>query len=197
MKMAVDSPNFIIKVVWTAHFVLSSWGMMSGFIPVNTYWYTHLGLLAFGFWAIVDKKSIDAIIMFLVCLVVSVLNDMLCIAIYQPRADAAIERPGMPQSAKDTYRWGLGMAITNLLIKPISIFLIYRVYETRAKGAEFNYKLPAGIPGLNTGRSRTAYADIDEPAESNPTPTYQPPPLASYHDSPTTQKVDSQDHSEA
>ena len=36
---------------------------MSGFIPVNTYWYTHLGLLAFGFWAIVDKKSIDAIIM--------------------------------------------------------------------------------------------------------------------------------------
>ena len=36
---------------------------MSGYIGVSTYRYTHIGALAFGFWAIVDQKSLDAVIM--------------------------------------------------------------------------------------------------------------------------------------
>ncbi|XP_005099392.2 type-1 angiotensin II receptor-associated protein-like [Aplysia californica] len=201
--MALSPPSVMLKIVWMTHFILSSWALMSGFLAVSTYWYTHVAVLAFGFWAMVAEESVDAVLMFLATLCVSVVNDIMCLAIYEPRGHDRFESQdigNVSTSQKNEYRFALGMAITNLIVKPLTIFLVYRVYQSRSSGSEFN----AGIPGISgIGRSGGGYDNIDDPypnvhGKPSAPPTYQEPPASAYQSPPPPQaSVASQGQSEA
>ncbi|GFO35131.1 type-1 angiotensin ii receptor-associated protein-like [Plakobranchus ocellatus] len=176
--MASNPPALLLKGVWLLHFVLSSWAMLSGFIAVATYFYTHLLVLAIGLWAIIDASSADAIIMFMGSLMVSVLNDIILLGIYEPRGHDNFEDGNPGTGKRNEYRFALGMCITNLLLKPISLFLLYRIYQSRSDGSEFN----SGIPGIGGGGSHGGYDDITPSNTSSKEPPlynepgYQQPP---------------------
>ncbi|GFS15384.1 hypothetical protein ElyMa_003185600 [Elysia marginata] len=79
------------------------------------------------------------------------------------------------------------MCITNLLLKPISLFLLFRIYQSRSDGSDFS----AGIPGLGGSGGagpRGGYDDITGPgntASKEPPlynePGYQQPPPSTLH----------------
>ncbi|GFO45224.1 type-1 angiotensin ii receptor-associated protein-like isoform x3 [Plakobranchus ocellatus] len=57
-------------------------------------------------------------------------NDIIVISIYAPRTYDIIDNENINVSDgyKHEFRFALGMCISNLLLKPFSIFFIYREY---------------------------------------------------------------------
>lgn len=183
--MPASPPGLIIKVIWIVHFVLTSWALFAGWLP-GVYMYTHMAVLAFGFWTIVANESVDAALMFLVTLLFSVLNDILCLALYQPRAQNIFEIGRTTSSQTNEYRFSLGMAITNLILKPLTIFLVLRIYQGRVQGSEYSPAFP-GL-GATAPKREGPYNNIDSSqhppgvyGQHSDPPTYQAP---SYHEPP-------------
>lgn len=67
---------------------------------------------------------------FLLGMVATVLTDIVHFGIFYPGNDLAIGR------ASDVFRFSLGMAILNLLLKPVSCFFVYQMY--RERGGDYN-----------------------------------------------------------
>ncbi|RUS82993.1 hypothetical protein EGW08_009230 [Elysia chlorotica] len=176
--MASNPPGMLLKVIWLVHFVLSSWAMLSGLFPVTTYLYVHLLVLAIGLWAMIDSISSDAVFMFIATLAVSIVNDIILLGIYEPRGHDNYERGNVSSGRRNEYRFALGMCITNLLLKPISMFLLFRIYQSRSDGSDFNSGIP-GLGGASGGGPRGGYDDLAGPPKEPPTysePGYQQPP---------------------
>nr|KAF6503774.1 angiotensin II receptor associated protein [Rousettus aegyptiacus] len=90
--------------------------------------------------------------MFLIGLAVTIFLDIVHISIFYPRKEI-----------RDTERFGAGMAILSLLLKPFSCCLVYHMY--RERGGEL--QLHAGF--LGPSQDRSAYQTIDSPeAPSDP-----------------------------
>ncbi|BFZ23296.1 hypothetical protein BsWGS_26335 [Bradybaena similaris] len=185
--MEINLPTFCLKVIWLTHFVLSSWALLSDFAGLTIYLYSHVAFLACGLWAIIAVESTDAVIMSLATLAVTFFNDILILALYEPRFHIRFENGGQTNSATNEFRFALGMCITNLILKPLSALVLFRIYESRANGTEFN----TGIPVIDASRlssNRSGYNDIesspghttihirsDEPRPYQ-APAYQEPP---------------------
>lgn len=71
-----------------------------------------------------------------------------------------------------TMRFGAAMAVINLLLRPLSSFLLYRIVQDRA-GALGSYGLPTAFESLFGGR-RSPYEDIDQPPETDPSDDIDP-----------------------
>jgi hypothetical protein len=153
----VDSPHIVLRVVVVVHFILTVWASMSECLfhsAAPSYIYMHTVVLAFGVWAIICPESIDAVFMFLVLLAASIIMDIIFLGIYassvQCNADNCV---GV---IINTYRFSLGMAILNLLLKPLSCFVLYRLYQHRTGQTHF--------PHLSIARSTHTggYSNIDQ-----------------------------------
>ncbi|XP_041377228.1 type-1 angiotensin II receptor-associated protein-like [Gigantopelta aegis] len=136
---------------------------MSGYYLPPTYLYMNGFMLAFGFWGIVNTESSQPILMFLVLLVFSVIQDCIFIGIYQPRGYDTVETRPVKASIRNEFRFSLGMSIVNLLIKPVTGFLLFRIMKSR--DGDFG---DLNIPGINRiptfGGSAGTYENIDSPA---------------------------------
>ncbi|NXR26039.1 ATRAP protein, partial [Cinclus mexicanus] len=93
---------------------------MNYMLPVSYAW-GNFSVLAVGIWAIVQRDSLDAITMFLTGLLLTVLTDIIHISIFYPSRDFL----------SDAKRFSIGMAIFSLLLKPVSCYLVYRMYRER------------------------------------------------------------------
>ncbi|NXU48014.1 ATRAP protein, partial [Turnix velox] len=91
------------------------------FILPPSYAWGNFSVLAVGIWAIVQRDSLDAIMMFLTGLLLTVLTDIIQISIFYPSNN----------DLSDSKRFSLGMAILSLLLKPVSCYLLYRMYRER------------------------------------------------------------------
>ncbi|KAK1340496.1 hypothetical protein QTO34_019066, partial [Cnephaeus nilssonii] len=88
------------------------------------YAWANFTVLAVGVWAVAQRDSLDAISMFLGSLMLTILLDIIHISIFYPRVGLL-----------DTGRFGAGMAILSLLLKPFSCFLVYQMYLQRGGGS--------------------------------------------------------------
>ncbi|NWV56859.1 ATRAP protein, partial [Daphoenositta chrysoptera] len=102
------------------HWLLTVWGCMNYMLPISYAW-GNFSVLAVGIWAIVQRDSLDAITMFLTGLLLTVLTDVIHISIFYPSHDYL----------SDAKRFSIGMAIFSLLLKPVSCYLVYRMYRER------------------------------------------------------------------
>ncbi|XP_016061135.1 PREDICTED: type-1 angiotensin II receptor-associated protein isoform X1 [Miniopterus natalensis] len=125
------------------HWLLTTWGCLTFGGP---YAWANFTILALGVWAVAQRDSIDAISMFLGGLAATILLDIIHISIFYPRV-----------SLTDTARFGAGMAILSLLLKPASCCLVYHMY--RERGGEL--VLHAGF--LGPSQEHSAYQTIDSP----------------------------------
>ncbi|XP_015737856.1 type-1 angiotensin II receptor-associated protein isoform X4 [Coturnix japonica] len=141
----MELPAVSLKAIILVHWLLTVWGCMNNSFPASYAW-GNFSVLAVGIWAIVQRDSLDAIVMFLSGLLFTVLTDIIHISVYYPLHAYLI----------DAKRFSMGMAIFSLLLKPGSCYFVYRMY--RERGGEYIFNI-----GLNrAGRDRSAYETIDQ-----------------------------------
>ncbi|XP_029358486.1 type-1 angiotensin II receptor-associated protein isoform X2 [Echeneis naucrates] len=123
-------------------------------LPPSFAW-GNFSVLAVGVWAIAQRDSIDAVLMFLMGMIVTVLTDIIHFGIYYPRNSLT------PDWGWDVFRFSAGMAILSLLLKPVSCFFVYQMY--RERGGDYNVNF--GFPSVS--RNRDTYQSIDQQDESS------------------------------
>ncbi|XP_033107646.1 type-1 angiotensin II receptor-associated protein-like [Anneissia japonica] len=136
-----------LKVVVIIHFVLTIWAGQVGFLPV-AYQFMNLSILFCGCWAIAQSESVDSIQMYLIVQVISILMDIIFLGIFFDSADGYYHRSAL--------NFSKAMAIINLLLKPISCFIILVHYRNRG-GQYSSYPSP----------SASGYENVDQPLPSN------------------------------
>ncbi|XP_008489441.1 type-1 angiotensin II receptor-associated protein isoform X1 [Calypte anna] len=141
----MELPAVNLKAIILVHWLLTVWGCMNYMFPASYAW-GNFSVLAVGIWAIVQRDSLDAIMMFLAGLLLTVLTDIIHISVFYPPNN----------HLTDEKRFSAGMAIFSLLLKPVSCYLLYRMY--RERGGE--YSLTIGVP--HAGQDRSAYESIDQ-----------------------------------
>ncbi|KAK7477921.1 hypothetical protein BaRGS_00030830, partial [Batillaria attramentaria] len=147
-------------VIVFVHFILSTWGSLGNWNN-GTYLYVHAFVLACGLWAIISSDSTDAVLMMLISLAFSILHDIILLGLYEPRGYDTFERSALVSAShRNEYRFGLGMCITNLILKPLTGFLLFRIYQSRRNESTFTIPGISNLPGLGTPGS--GYEDIDK-----------------------------------
>ncbi|XP_052547634.1 type-1 angiotensin II receptor-associated protein isoform X1 [Tympanuchus pallidicinctus] len=126
----MELPAVSLKAIILVHWLLTVWGCMNNSFPASYAW-GNFSVLAVGIWAIVQRDSLDAIVMFLTGLLLTVLTDIIHISVYYPLR-------GYPSDVK---RFSMGMAIFSLLLKPGSCYFVYRMYRERGGDYIFNIDL--------------------------------------------------------
>lgn len=91
----------------------------------------------------------------------AILFDIVNLAHYWPSHMTGIEK------------FGAAMAIFNLLLRPLTSFLLYQIMQDRA-GSYGNFGLPSGFEGLFGGPRRSPYEDIDQTPQTNPSAGMDP-----------------------
>ncbi|XP_060132253.1 type-1 angiotensin II receptor-associated protein isoform X1 [Zootoca vivipara] len=158
----MEVPAVNLKAIVLVHWLLTTWGCMAPWLPISYPW-GNFTILALGVWAVAQRDSIDAILMFLTGLLLTILTDIIHFSLYYPPSSLLL----------DTTRFSAGMAIFSLLLKPLSCFFAYQMY--RERGGEYAFNL--GV--LNVGQDRSSYQPIDHPEPPRPYPdvaTKAPPP---------------------
>ncbi|XP_010295346.1 PREDICTED: type-1 angiotensin II receptor-associated protein [Phaethon lepturus] len=118
---------------------------MNYIFPASYAW-GNFSVLAVGIWAIVQRDSLDAIMMFLTGLLLTVLTDIIHVSVFYPPNN----------HLTDVKRFSIGMAIFSLLLKPVSCYLVYRMY--RERGGEYSFNI--GV--TRSGQDRSTYEQIDQ-----------------------------------
>ncbi|KAG7494064.1 type-1 angiotensin II receptor-associated [Solea senegalensis] len=157
----MEIPPINLKAIVLVHWLLTVWGCLVQWMPISFSW-SNFSILAVGLWAIAQRDSIDAVLMFLIGMVVTILTDIIHFGVYYPIFDT------VPGVRTDVFRFSTGMAILNLLLKPVSCFFVYQMY--RERGGEYNvnfgfWPFSAGFPSVS--RNREAYQSIDQQDESS------------------------------
>ncbi|XP_075762220.1 type-1 angiotensin II receptor-associated protein isoform X1 [Pelodiscus sinensis] len=142
----MEVPAVNLKAIVLVHWLLTVWACMDYAALPDSYQWGNFTVLTVGVWAIAQRDSIDAIIMFLIGLLLTILTDIIHLSIYYPRG----------HNLTDLQRFTAGMAIFSLLLKPLSCFFVYQMY--RERGGEYAFNL--GFPTVS--RDRSAYQSIDQ-----------------------------------
>ncbi|XP_067167241.1 type-1 angiotensin II receptor-associated protein isoform X1 [Apteryx mantelli] len=140
----MELPAVSLKAIILVHWLLTMWGCMNYFFPASYAW-GNFSVLAVGIWAIVQRDSLDAIMMFLTGLLLTVLTDIIHISVFYPQK----------KYLTDLKRFSVGMAILSLLVKPVSCYFVYQMY--RERGGEYTFNI--GL--VRAGQDRSSYEPID------------------------------------
>ncbi|XP_061584441.1 type-1 angiotensin II receptor-associated protein isoform X2 [Cololabis saira] len=149
----MEIPAINLKAIVLVHWLLTVWGCMV-WLPKSFPW-GNFSVLAVGVWAIAQRDSVDAVLMFLIGMVMTILTDIIHFSLFYGPSNFA------PEMGHDVFRFSAGMAILNLLLKPVSCFFVYQMY--RERGGEYNFNF--GFPTVT--RERAAYQSIDNQEESS------------------------------
>uniref|UniRef100_A0A8B9DX52 Angiotensin II receptor associated protein n=1 Tax=Anser cygnoides TaxID=8845 RepID=A0A8B9DX52_ANSCY len=109
-------------------------GCMNYLFPASYAW-GNFSILAVGIWAVVQRDSLDAIMMFLTGLLLTVLTDIIHVCVFYPSNDYLT----------DVKRFSIGMAIFSLLLKPASCYFVYQMY--RERGGEYAFNIGRMLKG--------------------------------------------------
>jgi len=143
----------LLKVIFLAHLVLSSWGMMSPFFVPNSYVYYNFIYMMALMWTIA-ANNIDSLIMALLINAVIIIMDAFALAFSWPRSGSSRER---------LY---FGLAIANEVLRPVAAILLYRIFKERDTENQGIRGVFADILGETNGGSnqqRQGYESIPQP----------------------------------
>ncbi|XP_066463562.1 type-1 angiotensin II receptor-associated protein isoform X1 [Eleutherodactylus coqui] len=155
----MEVPALNLKAIVFVHWLLTIFAcIFPGWLP-GAYYLSNFSVLAMGVWAVAQRDSVDSIFMFMVGMVVTIVLDILLLALFYAGAEQGSEK----SSLRDLFRFSGGMAILSLILKPLSCFFTYHMYLER--GGECNLNL--GF--ISVSRDRSTYQTIDH----TDTPTEQ------------------------
>ncbi|XP_072521928.1 type-1 angiotensin II receptor-associated protein [Salminus brasiliensis] len=145
----MEIPAINLKAIVLVHWLLTIWGCMV-LLP-SSYAWGNFSVLAVGVWAIAQRDSIDAVLMFLIGMIATILTDIIHFGVYYP----------VIQEGTDFTRFSMGMAILSLILKPLSCFFVYQMYRERGGDYNINFDFPT------VTRNRDAYQSIDQQDQSS------------------------------
>ncbi|XP_063219281.1 type-1 angiotensin II receptor-associated protein [Bacillus rossius redtenbacheri] len=135
--------NAPLKVVFVIHFVLTAWGIQGEWCPKSYLFYNSM-FLAILLWGIYQKDSEEPMQLAVVLSACCMFLDVVLLSIYFPNTTYSSER------------FSVGMAILNLVIRPVTFLVFYRTYADRAEA------VGTGISNLfGRGHRSQPYEDID------------------------------------
>ncbi|XP_026205093.1 type-1 angiotensin II receptor-associated protein [Anabas testudineus] len=150
----MEIPAINLKAIVLVHWLLTVCGLLLPWLPTSYIW-GNFTVLAVGVWAIAQRDSVDAVLMFLIGMLVTILTDIIVLGIYYHAGELQY------QLAPNLFRFSAGMVIFSLLLKPASCFFVYQMY--RERGGE--YTVNFGFPSVS--RNRDSYQSIDQQNESS------------------------------
>ncbi|KAK1800126.1 hypothetical protein P4O66_006151 [Electrophorus voltai] len=140
----MEVPAINLKAILFIHWLLTIWGCMLWLPP--SYTWGNFTMLAMGVWAMAQRDSVDAILMFLLGMTVTIVTDIVHFGLFYP-ANARITHTG---------RFSIGMAILSLILKPLSCFFVYQMYRERGGDYNIHFAFPT------VTRNRDAYQSIEQ-----------------------------------
>ncbi|XP_007228564.1 type-1 angiotensin II receptor-associated protein isoform X2 [Astyanax mexicanus] len=129
----MEIPAINLKAIVLVHWLLTIWGCMA--MPPNSYAWGNFSVLAVGVWAIAQRDSIDAVVMFLIGMTATILTDIIHFGIFYPAF----------HETNDFIRFSMGMAILSLILKPLSCFFVYQMYRERGGDYNINFDLETSV----------------------------------------------------
>lgn len=144
--------NVPLKIITLIHFILTTWGTQGDWSS-HAYLYYNIIFLLVLFWGIHQKDSPEPIQIALAINLLSILFDVIILAAY------------FPSSFRSSERFSVGMAILNLVFRPLTSFGLYRILQDRdvaigGGGSSFPGNF-GDIFGGSGGAQRSPYEDID------------------------------------
>ncbi|XP_051531977.1 type-1 angiotensin II receptor-associated protein [Myxocyprinus asiaticus] len=153
----MEIPAINLKAIVLVHWLLTVWACLFSWLPYS-YVSGNMSVLAVGVWAIAQRDSIDAVLMFLIGLAVTIMTDIVHFGLFYTQPE------GLSVSTmRDTFRFSAGMAILSLILKPVSCFFVYQMY--RERGGDYNVNF--GFPTIT--RNRDTYQSFDQQDQSGST----------------------------
>jgi len=151
-----------IKMVFLAHYVLTAWAA-GHWCPVSYLFYNLIFFLLI-LWAIHNKESDEPTQMAVAVNAVSIVLDVLVIAMYFPDTGTV-----------GSERFSACMAILNLILRPFTTLVLYRIYVERANATG------ATVPTIFGAQHRSPYEDIGGAVHQTvptniPSPSSKEPP---------------------
>ncbi|EDW00118.1 type-1 angiotensin II receptor-associated protein [Drosophila grimshawi] len=150
----MGSPFVRVKVVAFVHFFFISNAMLGSWGHGAYEFYNFLFIIAL-FWTIHSKDSIEAVQTALVINTSSIFFDIVSII----------------NSFDFMNGWAIAFSIINLVLRPVSVALLYREFNTRGGSLQ-------GVSVFPTTQQRS-YQDIDRPTQPTPTNSQPGPNVAS------------------
>lgn len=152
-----------IKVVFLVHFILTSWAA-GHWCPVSYLFYNLIFFLIL-LWAVHNKEGDEPTQMAVAVSATSIVLDVMVIAMYFPHTDSGSER------------FSAAMAILNLILRPLTTLVLYRIYVERANAAG---AIVPTVFGVGT-QQRAPYEDIGGAVHQSvptniPSPSSKVPP---------------------
>ncbi|XP_043931191.1 type-1 angiotensin II receptor-associated protein [Protopterus annectens] len=155
----MEIPTVNLKTILLVHWLLTCWGCLVAWLP-SAYAWSNFTVLAMGVWAVAQRDSVDAIIMFLVGMIITFVTDIIDFGIYYPVGEVVFTG-----WQRDSFRFSVGMAILSLILKPLSCFCAYQMYRERGGDYAVNFGFPTVTSNRNTYQSleqnRSTYQSID------------------------------------
>ncbi|ALC49102.1 CG32638 [Drosophila busckii] len=143
-----------VKVVAFVHFFFISNAMLGSWGHGAYEFYNFLFIISL-FWTIHSKDSIEAVQTALVINASSIFFDLVSIIVYFNFMNG----------------WAIAFSIINLVLRPVSVALLYREFNTRGGSLQGGSVFP-------TSQQRS-YQDIDRPTQPTPTNSQPGPNVAS------------------
>ncbi|KAH8244885.1 type-1 angiotensin II receptor-associated protein [Drosophila serrata] len=150
----MGSPFVRVKLVAFVHFFFISNAMLGSWDHGSFQFYNFLFLIAM-FWTMHSKDSIEAVQTALVINASSIFFDLVNIIVYFHGMNG----------------WAIAFSIINLILRPVSVALLYREFNTRGGTLQTGSVFP-------TSQQRS-YQDIDRPTQPTPTNSQPGPNVAS------------------
>ncbi|XP_053643493.1 type-1 angiotensin II receptor-associated protein isoform X1 [Cherax quadricarinatus] len=140
--------------IFFAHLILTVWSNFCGSLPESFVFYNTIFLLTI-IWSLHQRESEEAPFMALCTNLLAIMFDIVNLAYYWPHTISGMKR------------FGAAMAILNLLLRPLTSFMLYRIVQDRA-GSYGTFGLPSSFEGIFGGPRRSPYEDIDQAPQNNP-----------------------------
>lgn len=173
MEGVSSIPQLPLKVTFFAHLTLTVWAIQGSWLPISYVYYNTFFLLLL-LWGTHKKESDEPISMALLLNVLSIILDIITIAVYSPHHP----------SFHGTFT--IVMSIVNLMARPVTSVVLFRLANER--GGNYN---DIGVPNLaqyfgsgpSGAASRGPYEDIDRPVVAQSVPQNNIDPYSPIHKS--------------
>ncbi|XP_042892138.1 type-1 angiotensin II receptor-associated protein-like isoform X3 [Penaeus japonicus] len=155
MEITLPNASITLKGIFFTHLILTVWSGMCGCLTDSFVLYNTILLITI-MWSLHHRESDEAPFMAFCVNVLSIMFDIVNMSLNWP----AVQTGG-------SMTFGAAMAIINLLVRPLSSYLLYRIFQDRA-GSYGTFGLPSGFDSIFAGGRRSPYEDIDQPPQQTP-----------------------------
>ncbi|KAG0722707.1 Type-1 angiotensin II receptor-associated protein [Chionoecetes opilio] len=153
MEVNMPPSALTLKGIFLAHLVLIVWSYYSLCFSGGTTLYNG-AFLFLVLWSVLHRDSEEAPLMALLVNLLSIFLDILCLILHWPRITSGL------------MRFGLAMAVVNLILRPITSLMLQRVLQERS--GSYGAYGPSGLDRIFGGARRSPYEDIDQPTQPTP-----------------------------